>query len=77
MPALVAGIHDDAAVQRREDVDGRDKPGHDDGEAVLWRHCEDREAEPMRTDTGHPPKCPLVSRMSPPPQSGGMSPLAT
>ena len=29
MPALVAGIHDLWRV-RREDVDGRDKPGHDD-----------------------------------------------
>jgi hypothetical protein len=30
MPALVAGIHE---FQRRpkQDVDGRDKPGHDDG----------------------------------------------
>jgi hypothetical protein len=28
MPALVAGIHDLAAMP--EDVDGRDKPGHDD-----------------------------------------------
>jgi hypothetical protein len=26
MPALVAGIHD---LAKREDVDGRDKPGHD------------------------------------------------
>jgi hypothetical protein len=26
MPALVAGIHVFAALQRNEDVDGRDKP---------------------------------------------------
>ena len=31
MPALVAGIHVLAAVQEsKKDVDGRDKPGHDD-----------------------------------------------
>jgi hypothetical protein len=29
MPALVAGIHDFAALHK-EDVDGRDKPGHDE-----------------------------------------------
>jgi len=29
MPALVAGIHVFAAWHRNEDVDGRDKPGHD------------------------------------------------
>jgi hypothetical protein len=30
MPALVAGIHDFIAFIFRKDVDGRDKPGHDD-----------------------------------------------
>jgi hypothetical protein len=30
MPALVAGIHVFAASWYSEDVDGRDKPGHDD-----------------------------------------------
>jgi hypothetical protein len=30
MPALVAGIHVFAATQQIEDVDGRDKPGHDE-----------------------------------------------
>src|SRR5262245_45767204 len=30
MPALVAGIHVFAASPCNEDVDGRDKPGHDD-----------------------------------------------
>jgi hypothetical protein len=31
MPALVAGIHALlAALQHKQDVDGRDKPGHDD-----------------------------------------------
>jgi hypothetical protein len=29
MPGLVPGIHVFAAI--REDVDGRDKPGHDEG----------------------------------------------
>jgi hypothetical protein len=29
MPALVAGIHDFAALHK-EDVDARDKPGHDE-----------------------------------------------
>ncbi len=27
MPALVAGIHE--LLMRKQDVDGRDKPGHD------------------------------------------------
>jgi hypothetical protein len=38
MPALVAGIHVFAALQRNEDVDGRDKPGHDElrGRASTW-----------------------------------------
>jgi len=30
MPALVAGIHVFLAFSRREDVDVRDKPGHDE-----------------------------------------------
>jgi hypothetical protein len=30
MPGLVPGIHDFPAT--RKDVDGRDKPGHDEGE---------------------------------------------
>jgi hypothetical protein len=30
MPALVAGIHVFAALQRNQGVDGRDKPGHDE-----------------------------------------------
>jgi hypothetical protein len=29
MPALVAGIHVLTEFAKREDVDGRDKPGHD------------------------------------------------
>jgi len=29
MPALVAGIHVFLADLQQEDVDGRDKPGHD------------------------------------------------
>jgi hypothetical protein len=28
MPALVAGIH--VLLRRKKDVDGRDKPGHDE-----------------------------------------------
>jgi hypothetical protein len=34
MPALVAGIHV-FFLSTLKDVDGRDKPGHDDGEAVT------------------------------------------
>jgi hypothetical protein len=30
MPALVAGIHVFPDFQQRKDVDGRDKPGHDE-----------------------------------------------
>ena len=30
MPALVAGIHDFLLIGIKQDVDGRDKPGHDD-----------------------------------------------
>jgi hypothetical protein len=37
MPALVAGIHVFAALPSNEDVDGRDKPGHDE----LWGRCFD------------------------------------
>jgi hypothetical protein len=32
MPALVAGIHVFTAPSLREDVDGRDKPGHDEAQ---------------------------------------------
>jgi hypothetical protein len=31
MPGLVPGIHDTPQRPRRVGVDGRDKPGHDDG----------------------------------------------
>jgi hypothetical protein len=34
MPGLVPGIHVLAAV-KQEDVDGRDKPGHDEKRIVL------------------------------------------
>jgi hypothetical protein len=34
MPGLVPGIH---VFIRKQDVDGRDKPGHDKGEKVLKR----------------------------------------
>jgi hypothetical protein len=30
MPALVAGIHARSALSEGKDVDGRDKPGHDE-----------------------------------------------
>jgi hypothetical protein len=30
MPALVAGIHVFLSCRRQKDVDGRDKPGHDE-----------------------------------------------
>jgi hypothetical protein len=30
MPGLVPGIHVSTGVAAREDVDGRDKPGHDE-----------------------------------------------
>ena len=33
MPALVAGIHVFSSVLRKQDMDGRDKPGHDSGAA--------------------------------------------
>jgi hypothetical protein len=39
MPGLVSGIHDLRLV--RQGVDGRDKPGHDDLEALLLAHCDD------------------------------------
>jgi hypothetical protein len=29
MPAFVAGIHDTTFLTAKQDVDGRDKPGHD------------------------------------------------
>ena len=31
MPGLVPGIHVFLDAERKEDVDGRDKPGHNDG----------------------------------------------
>ena len=34
MPALVAGIH--VFLHHRRDVDGRVKPGHDDGEIEAY-----------------------------------------
>jgi hypothetical protein len=36
MPGLVPGIHV-FGCERREDVDGRDEPGHDDEAGDLWR----------------------------------------
>jgi hypothetical protein len=36
MPALVAGIHVSATSRRNEDVDGRDKPGHDAEQVALF-----------------------------------------
>jgi hypothetical protein len=46
MPALVAGIHV-FADRKLEDVDGRDKPGHDMDEQVhLCRHARARRGHP-------------------------------
>jgi hypothetical protein len=41
MPGLVPGIHVSTGVAAREDVDGRDKPGHDELSTLylLHRHC--------------------------------------
>ncbi len=36
MPALIAGIHAAPPGTRLQDVDGRDKPGHDGGEVVRY-----------------------------------------
>jgi hypothetical protein len=36
MPALVAGIHVFTTLQCNEDVDGRDKPGHDAEYVALF-----------------------------------------
>jgi hypothetical protein len=35
MPALVAGIHDFAALRLGQDVDGRNKSGHDVARDVV------------------------------------------
>ena len=35
VPALVAGIHVLTAAPTEKDVDGRDKPGHDDAGFAL------------------------------------------
>jgi hypothetical protein len=37
MPALVAGI-DVLGAEQKQDVDGRDKPGHDEREALSSIH---------------------------------------
>jgi hypothetical protein len=48
MPGFMPGIH---VLQRvtGKDVDGRDKPGHDNGETAAalrrWTVCEDKEIE--------------------------------
>src|SRR5687767_9639170 len=36
MPALVAGIH---VLATKQGVDGRDKPGHDDGQIYIFSTC--------------------------------------
>jgi hypothetical protein len=36
MPALVAGIHVFLQHLSKQDVDGRDKPGHDSGKVVQY-----------------------------------------
>jgi hypothetical protein len=35
MPGLVPGIHDLPTCGDEKDLDGRDKPGHDDGKMAL------------------------------------------
>jgi hypothetical protein len=37
MPALVAGIHVFFSAYRKQDVDGRVKPGHDEGNGSNMR----------------------------------------
>jgi hypothetical protein len=37
MPGLVPGIH--VYRQRKQDVDGRDKPGHDGWVNYYFKHC--------------------------------------
>jgi len=36
--AYVAGIHVFTTIDRNKDVDGRDKPGHDDGNQYYGRY---------------------------------------
>ena len=38
MPGLVPGIHVFSRVYACKDVDGRDKPGHDESKGPLRRH---------------------------------------
>jgi hypothetical protein len=57
MPALVAGIHDvagDAGAGGGEDVDGRDKPGHDAGERRGRAHGPGQSRRHARPRGGHP-----------------------
>jgi hypothetical protein len=52
MPALVAGIH---AFDKRQDVDGRDKPGHDDqqlAQHIVHERLELREVLRHHADGG-------------------------
>jgi hypothetical protein len=46
MPGLVPGIHVLRAAGKV--VDGRDKPGHDDGEAVVRKLRRGRMQQPLR-----------------------------
>jgi hypothetical protein len=39
MPGLVPGIHVFLDVEGKEDVDGRDKPGHDDRARCVIACC--------------------------------------
>ena len=39
MPALVAGIHIFSLCNRKEDVDGRDEPGHDEECQAVGNCC--------------------------------------
>jgi hypothetical protein len=54
MPALVAGIHD-LFTARKQDVDGRDKPGHDDHRGLY---------ETIYTTRSFSPSCPHLLRAS-------------
>jgi hypothetical protein len=42
MPGFMPGIHVLTCVAARQDVDGRDKPGHDKGETSM-RHTYDED----------------------------------
>jgi hypothetical protein len=67
MPALVAGIHVFAELQRCKDVDGRDKPGHDVENGR--RPCRPITRNPSRTNPAAP-RCARCSRRTTSQSSG-------